>query len=266
MLIRAIVNIGQVCLLIVAAVTISSAQTEQAVTGKSATGKITWEIRGTTIWLWPDDQKEKAAQLGGPNSDVFPLGVEFSPNDEWIVVPRHLSSGNFFSFYQKRADGSYVQDSAGGDEEPVADFFKVEKTVTDNQIDRWSANFKNWDTSFGPAAFVFSWSARLSSRGPDNSFMSCTGWRGVYVLEKHAVVRTLSPGKVFTQTELTEQELNADYRDLRNLLDAAAKDSLRLEEVEWLKKRDAIKSPQERLEFTMARVGEFEERIAKLKK
>jgi hypothetical protein len=243
---------------------ISIAQTGQPVTGKSSTGKIRWEIRGATIWLWPDDQKDKATQLGGPR-DAQPLAIEFSPNDGWIVLLRHLSSGNFFSFYQKSTNGSYVQDSAGGDEEPVAGFFKVEKTVTKDQIDRWSANFENWDTSFGPAAFVFSWSARLS-KGPDNYFMQCTGWRGVYDLEKHAVLRTLSPGKVLTQTEVSEQELNTDYRELRDLLDTAAKESLRLEQVEWLKKRDALKSRQEKVEFSMARVSEFEERIAKLKK
>ena len=260
---RAFVTICQMCL-VVALAAISIAQTGQPVTGKSSTGKISWEIRGATIWLWPDDQKDKATQLGGQR-DAQPLAVQFSPNDEWIVLLRHLSSGNFFSFYRKSTDSSYVQDSAGGDEEPVAGFFKVEKTVTKEQIDRWSANFENWDTSFGPAAFVFSWSARLS-KGPDNYFMRCTGWRGVYDLEKHAVVRTLSPGKVLTQTELSEQELNTDYRELRDLLDAAVKESLRLEQVEWLKKRDAIKSPQGKVEFTMARVSEIEERIAKLKK
>ena len=244
--------------------TADTAQTGQPVTGKSSTGKIGWEIRGATIWLWPDDQKDKATQLGGPG-DAQPLAIEFSQNDGWIVLLRHLSSGNFFSFYRKSTDGSYVQDNAGGDEEPVADFFKVEKTVTKDQIDRWSANFENWDTSFGPAAFVFSWSARLS-KGPDNYFMRYTGWRGTYDLEKHAVVRTISPGKILTQTELSEQELNTEYRELLDILDAAAKESLRLEQAEWLKKRDTFKSRQEKVEFTMARVSELERRIAKLKK
>jgi hypothetical protein len=247
-----------------AAAVISIAQAGQPLTGTSSTGKIKWEIRGATIWLWPDDQKEKATQLGGPR-DTQPLAIEFSPNDGWIVLLRHLSSGNFFSFYRKSTDGGYIEDSAGGDEEPVAGFFKVEKTVTKDQIDRWSANFENWDTGFGPAAFVFSWSARLS-KGPDNYFMQYTGWKGVYDLEKHAVVRTLSRGKVLTQTQLSEQELNTDYRELRNLLDTAAKESLRLEQVDWLKKRDALKIRQEKVEFTMARVSELEERIAKLKK
>ena len=130
-----------VYLLVLAIAHVCAAQTqeEEPITGKSATGNLSWEIRpptdnrsSSTIWLWPDDQKEKAAQLGGPQ-DAWPLGVEFSPNDEWIVVPRHLSSGNFFSFYQKRADGNYAQDSAGGEEEPVAGFFKVEKTVFNDQ-------------------------------------------------------------------------------------------------------------------------------------
>jgi len=34
----------------------------------------------------------------------------------------------------------------------------------------------------------------------------------------------------------------------------------------WLKKRDAIKSPQEKLEFTTARVIELQDRIEKLRK
>ena len=263
-----------VCVLILAIARVCAAQTqeEESTTGKSATGNLSWEIRpaadnrsSPTIWLWPDDQEKKAAQLGGPQ-DAWPRGVEFSANDEWIVVTRHLSSGNFFSFYRKRADGSYVQDSAGGDEEPVAGFFKIERTVTKDQIDRWSANFENWESSFGSAAFAFSWSARLSRRGPDTDFLRCTGWRGVYDLQKHAVIKTLVAARILTASELEEEDLNENYRQLRSLLGEADKESLRVQELAWLEKRDAIKNPQERLEFTTARVNELQDRIEKLRK
>ncbi len=195
----------------------------------------------------------------------MPIGVSFSKDDTWIVVSRHLSSGAFFSFYRKSADGSYVETKEdGGDDGPVKGFFKSEKTVSAEKIDRWTVSFDNWDTSFGPSAFKFSWSARLN-KGPDGYFMRCSGWSGVYDLQKHAIVKTLSAGKVATQTELSEEDLNKDYRQLRNSLEPAGQTSLQLEQREWLKKRDALQSPQEKLELTMARVTELEERLAKKK-
>jgi hypothetical protein len=67
-----------------------------------------------------------------------------------------------------------------------------------------------------------------------------------------------------TQTELEEQYLNDNYRELRDLLDTKGKESLQLEEHEWLKKREAVKSPQEKVECTVARVDALKARIAKL--
>lgn len=63
-----------------------------------------------------------------------------------------------------------------------------------------------------------------------------------------------------------EQDLNETYGKLRSLLDESGKESLRVEELAWLKKRDAIKSPQEKLDFTTARVIELQDRIEKLRK
>ena len=160
-----------------------------------------------------------------------------------------------------------IANKRGQDDEdaPVPGFFKVEKTVTDNDIDRWSVNFDRWDPSFGPSAFVFSWTARLKRVRMAISG-TLIGWQGVCDLEKRAVIKILSPGTVFTQTELSEKSLNEDYRELRGMLDATAQQKLQQEQLEWLKKRDATKTSQEKLELTMARVEEFEDRIAKLKK
>jgi uncharacterized protein YecT (DUF1311 family) len=94
----------------------------------------------------------------------------------------------------------------------------------------------------------------------------CRGWRGVHDLQKHAVVKTLEPSRILTATEIAEDDLNEDYRLLRTLLDEAGKESLRVEELAWLSERDAIKNPQERLEFTNARVASLEDRIHKLRK
>jgi uncharacterized protein YecT (DUF1311 family) len=67
------------------------------------------------------------------------------------------------------------------------------------------------------------------------------------------------------RSEEAEEALNEDYRQLRSLLDDAAKERLRVEEVAWLSKRDAIKNPQERCDFTNTRVTELENRIQALK-
>jgi hypothetical protein len=267
---RFVLTVSAICLLAFAS--FARAQGEPAVTGKSATGAITWEIRPPandkdtgTIWLWPGNHKEKATQLGGAQ-DAPPIDLEFSKDDAWIIVSRHLSSGNFFNFYRKGADGNYAADPENepGDD-PVRDFSKTAKTVPKDRIDRWSAGFDGWEAGAGPAAFRFSWTARLN-KGPDHYFMSYEGWKGVYDLRKHAIVKVLSPGKVFTQTELSESDLNKDYGNLRNLLDAAGKGSLRTEQREWLKKRDALPSPGDKLELTMARVSELEVRLSNLKK
>ena len=63
-----------------------------------------------------------------------------------------------------------------------------------------------------------------------------------------------------------EQDLNETYGKLRSLLDESGKESLLVEELALLKKRDAIKSPQEKLDFTTARVIELQDRIEKLRK
>jgi uncharacterized protein YecT (DUF1311 family) len=63
-----------------------------------------------------------------------------------------------------------------------------------------------------------------------------------------------------------EQDLNETYGKLRSLLDESGKESLLVEELAWLKKRDAIKSPQEKLDFTTARMIELQDRIEKLRK
>ena len=137
--------------------------------------------------------------------------------------------------------------------------------VPQEQIDRWTANFVKWDPTYGTSAFVFSWNARLD-KGPDSFFRHCLGWTGVYDLRKQAIVQTLSSGKVATETELEEQYLNDNYRELRDRLDPKSKESLRLEEREWLKKREAIKSPQEKVECTVDRVDALKAKISKLER
>jgi hypothetical protein len=242
---------------------------EEPTTGKSTTGNITWEIRrpadnmsDSTIWLWPDGQKDKAIQLGG-SQDAGPQTIKFSTDDTWIVVQRHLSSGSIFSFYRKQAHGGYTEDESAED---FSDNGGIDKMATSEQVDRSSVSFEKWTEGFGPYAFVFSWNARLSRRGPDTFMLLCRGWRGVYDLQKHAVVKTLEPSRILTATEIAEDDLNEDYRLLRSLLDEAGKESLRVEELAWLNKRHAIKNPQERLEFTNARVASLEDRIHKLRK
>jgi hypothetical protein len=251
-----------------AAISISSADNETESSGQSSSGRISWEFRtppgsvSTEIWLWPDNHKEKATRLGG-DKEAAAFGVQFSENDDWIVVSRHLSSDNFFSFYHQKPDGSYEEPPGGGADEPVPGFNNIQKMVPKDQIDRWTANFVRWDPSFGPGAFVFSWNARLD-KGPDNFFKRCFGWTGVYDLQKQAIVQTLSSGKVVTQTDLEEQYLSDNYRELQDLLDTKGKESLQLEEHEWLKKRETIKSLQEKVECTVARVDALKARIAKL--
>jgi hypothetical protein len=268
-LITSRITIVPICLLVSMIAPMCPAQTEQPITGKSATGNISWEIRPpadnrglSTVWLWPDRQKDKATQLEG--ADIPGVqDIEFSADDAWIVIQGHLSSGSFFSFYQKQADGSYAEDK------PAEDFFengKIEKTATSEQVDRWSVSFEKWTDGFGPYAFIFSWSARLSRRGADTYFMHCSGWRGVYDVQKHAVVKTLEPCRITTASEDAERELNENYRELRSLLDEQSKESLRVEELAWLRKRDAIKNLREKTDFTNARVTELEDRIHKLRK
>ena len=264
------ITVAGMCLFTLASTLNCSAETESGDSGKSSTGKISWEFRTPSgsispqIWLWPTDHKDKAVRLAG-DEDTSAFGVEFSQNDDWIVVSRHLSSGNFFSFYHRTADGSYEEAAGGGDDEPVPGFDEIQKTVPKDKIDRWTASFIKWDTDFGQNAFVFSWTARLE-KGQDRSFKHFLGWTGVYDLAKGAIVRTLSPGKVVTETDLQEEQLNDNYRELRGLLDPKAKEALRLEELDWLKKRDAIKTSPEKLEFTTARADQLQERIEKLKK
>jgi hypothetical protein len=257
-------------LFVLAIALVCTAQTpEERMTGKSATGKVSWEVRSpadnrssSTIWLWPDDQKDKATQLGG-SQDAEPQAIEFSAEDAWILVERHLSSGSIFSFYRKQADGIYTEDKSA---EAFFDDGEMDKVATSEQVDRSSVGFEKWAGGFGPNAFVFSWNARLSRRGPDTFFLLCRGWRGVYDLQKHAVVKTLVSARILTASEAEEEALNANYRQLRNLLDESGKENLRIEELAWLKKRDAIKNQQERLEFTSARVSELEDRMQKLRK
>jgi hypothetical protein len=86
------------------------------------------------------------------------------------------------------------------------------------------------------------------------------------ICRKNAVVKILSQGRVFTRTELAEKELNDKYPELQALLEPSARNKLRLEEIEWLKKRDSIEGLRQKLEFTEARVAELENRIAALKK
>jgi uncharacterized protein YecT (DUF1311 family) len=84
-------------------------------------------------------------------------------------------------------------------------------------------------------------------------------------LQKKTLVKVLSPGKVLTRTDLAEKELNDKYPELQALLEPSARSNLRLEEIEWLKKRDSIGDPRQKLEFTEARVAKLENRIAALK-
>ena len=67
-----------------------SAQGDESTQGKSATGKISWEIRppadnraSSTIWLWPDDQKDKATQL--TETPTFNQ-IAFSADDAWEKI------------------------------------------------------------------------------------------------------------------------------------------------------------------------------------
>lgn len=251
-----------ICALVLAIEPLCPAHTEESTTGKSSTGNIRWEIRyhpgNSTIWLWPDGQKDKATQLTG-SYIPDPQEVEFSPDDAWIVVQSHLSSGSYFSFFRKQTDGSYAEDT------PSEDFFSnggIEKTATTEQVDRWSVSFDRWTDGFGPYAFFFSWSARLSRRGPDTYMMHCSGWSGVYDLQKHAVAKTLDPGRITTAGEDAEETLNQVYCELRSLVDEQDKESLRVEELAWLNKRDAIKNPQEKTDFTSARWDELGNRVA----
>ena len=69
-----------------------------------------------------------------------------------------------------------------------------------------------------------------------------------------------------TAAEDAEATLNDIYHKLRSLLDEPAKESLRVEELAWLKKRDEIKDPQEKTDFTNARCDELGDRIQKLRK
>jgi len=258
-----------VCLLFLAIAPICLVQAQEGpIRGKSASGNISWEMRpsadntGTwTFWLWPDGQSQKATQLGSP--DARPERIEFSSDDAWIVVQRHLSSGSIFSLHRKQDDGSYSEDKF------AEDFFDnggIDKIATSEQVDRSSVGFEKWTDGFGPYAFVFSWNARLSRRGPDTFFLLCMGWRGVYDLQKHEVVKTLEPSRILTLSQGAEEDLNEAYSQLRSLLDEAGKERLRVEELAWLHKREAIKNPEERLEFTTSRVGELEDRIHKLRK
>ena len=247
-----------------AAASISSAENETEGGGQSATGRISWEFRfpGSQIWLWPDDHKEKATRLGGDREPPA-SGVQFSQNDEWIVVSRQIGCSKFFSFYHQKPDGSYEPLQTGDAGEPVPGFAHVQNIVPKDQLESWTANFIRWDPSFGPSAFVFSWNAVLH-QGPDNFFRHCLGWTGVYDLQKRAIVQILSTGKVVTETELVEQFLNDNYRELKNLLDAKGKESLQVEENDWLKRREAIKSLQEKVECTVARADALKVRISKL--
>jgi hypothetical protein len=257
-----------ICLLTQAAISISAAEDETENVGQSSTGRTSWEFRTppgsfrSEIWLWPADHQEKATRLGGEN-EAAAFGVQFSQNDDWIVVSRHLSSGNFFSFYHQKPDGAYEEGQGAGANEPVPGFDSVQKMVPKEQIDRWTVNFIRWDPSFGPSAFIFSWDARLD-KGLDNFSRHCLGWTGVYDLQKRAIVHTLSTGKVVTETELVEQYLNNNYGELRDLLNSKDKESLQVEENDWLKKREAIKSLQEKVECTVTRVDALKARLSKL--
>jgi hypothetical protein len=127
--------------------------------------------------------------------DETVMGVTFNKDDAWIVVSHHLSSGNYFSFYHRSDNGSYVEDEKlGGTDEPVQGFFDGQK-VSVKQIDRWTAGFEGWDLSFGSAAFVFSVNARLTERGPDDSFEHFVGWHGVYDLQKKCSRKDTLPGE-----------------------------------------------------------------------
>jgi hypothetical protein len=189
--------------------------------------------------------------------------IAFSADDAWIVVQSQLSSGSYFSFFRKQADGKYAEDA------PAEKFFEngqMEKTATVGQVDRWSVNFEQWAHGFERYAFIFSWSARLSRRGPDSYFMRYSGCRGVYDLQSRTVVKTLERGKMTTAGQDAEARLNDIYRGLRSLLDEPGKESLRVEELVWLKKRDEIENPREKTDFTNARCDELGDRIQKLRK
>jgi len=96
--------------------------------------------------------------------------------------------------------------------------------------------------------------------------MRYSGWRGVYDLQSRTVVKTLERGKMTTAGQDAEARLNDIYRELRSLLDEPGKESLRVEELVWLKKRDEIENPREKTDFTNARCDELGDRIQKLRK
>ncbi len=105
----------------------------------------------------------------------------------------------------------------------------------------------------------------MSQKWPDGDFHRFGGWRGVYDLQKRAVVRILDQGKMETASEKADGELNGVYDALRGLLDAKGAEQLKIEEEAWLKQRDAIKDPAEKLSFVQERADALLNQINRLK-
>jgi hypothetical protein len=63
-----------------------------------------------------------------------------------------------------------------------------------------------------------------------------------------------------------DRQLNSTYQELIAVLDAAAVKELRSEQRAWLKKRDAVKDPEERARFIERRVRELLDRVRKSKR
>lgn len=59
-----------------------------------------------------------------------------------------------------------------------------------------------------------------------------------------------------------DRRLNEIYTTLRKSLGEAGKQALKLEQVVWLKERDAIGDSKTRLEFVQQRIAELSKRIA----
>jgi Lysozyme inhibitor LprI len=252
-----------------------SGRTQQSETnsGQSESGKISWELRSLadnnsieeTVWIWPKGLPDQAVSLG--QVDHF-SGVHFSSDDSWILIGDGLSDGSFITVYQRKAGFEYSPDEIHSPDDIQSSIAVAALTPhrragqkIDDLIDRDSVFFKGWAPEYGKYAFFVGFYARMSEKGPDRHFLRFLGWKGVYDLQKGAVVKILNRGKIETDSDLSDQDLNQVYGELRGLLDAKGKERLKIEEEAWLKKRDAITDPEEKLSFVMERIEALQSQV-----
>jgi hypothetical protein len=245
-------------------------QSAGTISGQSESGKISWELRPpvnpktieSTLWIWSKGFPDQAVSLG--EVDHFG-GVHFTSDDAWILVGNGLSSGSFITAWQRKAGFRYSESNEidiGSSIETAAltPLCRAGQKIED-LIDRDSFDFESWAPEYGKYAFVVGLSVRMSQKWPDGDFHRFGGWRGVYDLQKRAVVRILDQGKMETASEKADGELNGVYDALRGVLDEKGAEQLKIEEEAWLKQRDAIKDPAEKLSFVQERVIALDSRI-----